>query len=216
MSKPKVLVDVDDTIADTQHVLIEQVNGRLGTSFTFDAMTREHREKEIEGWAKTVREILTEPEVMLTTKPSEGALEAFRFLVSSGYEAHIVSSRQEPLHDATAKWLHLHGFARHIHRIHPRPTSERGADFKVRIAKEQGFSAAFDDTFDVVVALTAVVPSVYLIDKPWNRGHDDELPPNAIRVEDFSHGVTDFLMAEHGCPCVGDPPCDDCPVGSNA
>lgn len=205
----RVLVDVDDTISETQHVLIREVNRRLGTNFTFKEMTRAHREKEIPAWGEGVREVLSDPDTMLTCQPSCGALEALKSLCKAGFEAHIVSSRQEPLHDATAAWLKLHGFADHVSHIHPRSGSEGGTDFKVRIAREQNFVAAFDDTFEVAVALADVVPLVHLIDKPWNRGHDEELPDNVVRVDDFASGVDEFLR--YPCPCIYDPPCEGCP-----
>lgn len=191
----RVLVDVDDTLSDTQLVLIREVGRMTGQTFKFDEMTRAHREKEIDGWGEGVRQVLNDPEVMLTCQPSHLALEGLSLLHAGGFEPHIVSSRQEPLHEATATWLDQHGFAKYVSAIHPRLNGESGNSFKVRIAREQQFRAAFDDTFEVVVALAEVVPVVYVIDKPWNRGHDEELPDNVERVESFYDGVEEFLYA---------------------
>jgi len=194
MTKTKrVLVDVDDTLSETQHVLIREVAKLTGQHFPFDEMTREHREKEIEGWGAAVREVLKDPEAMLTCQPSHLALEGLKLLRAEGAEPHIVSSRQEPLHQATAMWLDMHGFAKYVARIHPRLNGEGGNEFKVRIAQEQQFVAAFDDTYEVVQSLAEVVPTVYMIDKPWNRGHDDGLPSNVLRVESFRDGVGRFI-----------------------
>lgn len=189
----RVLVDLDDTLSDTQVVLIREVARLTGHTFKFDEMTRAHREKEIEPWGGGVREVLKNPDVMLTCQPSHLALEGLSLLRAGGFETHIVSSRQEPLHEATAAWLDQHGFAKYVSAIHPRLNGEGGNSFKVRIAREQEFLAAFDDTFEVVVALADVVPTVYMIDKPWNRGHDEELPSNVKRVESFYDGVEEFL-----------------------
>lgn len=193
MANNRVLVDVDDTLSDTQLVLIREVEQITGKHFAFDEMTRAHREKEIDGWGKAVREVLKNPAAMLTCQPSHLALEGLSLLHAGGFEPHIVSSRQEPLHETTAAWLDQHGFATYVAAVHPRLNGEGGNEFKVRIAREQNFRAAFDDTFEVAVALAAVVPTVYMIDKPWNRGHDEELPTNVERVESFYDGVEEFL-----------------------
>jgi uncharacterized HAD superfamily protein len=201
----KVLIDVDDTISETQTVLLKHINEELGADFTYDEMTRAHRAKEfahnadsktvqrVEKWGNAVRGLLKRPDVMATCEPCEGALDAMIDLYWSGYDLHIVSSRQDPLHRTTEEWLIKHGFRNFIEQIHPRPSDERGTDFKVRVAREQRFGLAFDDTFEVCAALAEVVPVVYLIDRPWNRGHDDELPDNVTRVDSFQDGVRHYL-----------------------
>lgn len=190
----RAMIDVDDTIADTQVFLLEEINKTVATPFLFDEMTREHREDNDHlDYGKKVWEILKQPQLMAQVKPYPSALDSMWDLWLSGWDLHIVSSRQEPLHTCTRQWLKDHGFESIIEKIHPRPTYTKGSKFKVDVAREVGFTVAFDDTFDVCVTLAAVVPKVYMIDKPWNRGYDDELPNNVIRVNAFTEGVSELL-----------------------
>lgn len=202
-----ILCDVDDTILDTQLVLIERARDLTGEEWIYDDMTRDYRAKEfahndsgeaerrVTLWGDTVREILKEPDTMMKCQPSDGALKALLDLHYRGRDVHIVSARQTPLHDVTERALFEHGFIEGVHSIHSRPTGERGTDFKVRVANEIGFEACFEDTFEVAVALAESehAPWVYLIDKPWNRGYDDELPYTVRRVSSFAHGVETYL-----------------------
>lgn len=194
-----VLIDVDDTIAETQRLLIEHINAELGSYYEFENMNRRYREDlddDTRQWTEAVWDTLKRPDVMQRMQPSEGALEAMEDLVVIGYEPHIVTARKEILFDATKNWLKTHGFDEYYEFIHPRQPGESGVEFKIRIAEEVGFAAGFDDTYEVAVALAEHMPTMYLIDKPWNRGDDCPLPDNVVRVESFDYGVTKLIM-EH-------------------
>lgn len=192
-----VLVDLDDTIGATQVNMLDHMNTTYGTAYTYEGMTREHREKYDSPYGRYVGEILRQPDIMAKVQPFPGALEALTELRDNGYDVHIVSARKEPLHDCTLKWLNDHGFDKIISQVHPRPGRESGKSWKRRIAEEYKFVAAFDDTFDVCQELGYVEGlNVYMIDKPWNRGFDSELPPTVARVEDLSVGVQRFLAGQ--------------------
>lgn len=193
-----VLVDVDDTISDTQRHILEWM-AEQGAHYEFEQITRDFRERGRDTdpeYERLIRHALDEnPELLAATKPYDDALLAFRELRDYDFTIHIVSSRQTPLHDVTAQWIRDHGFLPHVEQIHPRPPGVKGNAFKRSIADEQLFVAAFDDTFEVCTELAAADPGcqVYLIDKPWNRGYDSELPRNVKRVDSFSAGVDDLL-----------------------
>lgn len=198
MSKA-VLCDVDDTIAETQRLLIEYINGKLGTDYRFEEMDRRYREDlddETRQWTEAVWDTLKRPDVMQRMEPSEGALEAMEDLARIGFEPHIVTARKEILFEATKNWLKNHGFDEYYKYMHPRQPGESGVEFKIRVAREVGFVAGFDDTYEVAVALAEHIPTIYLIDKPWNRGVECPLPSNVVRVESFDYGVTKLIM-EH-------------------
>lgn len=196
MSKA-VLIDVDDTIAETQRLLIEHINSQLGADYRFEEMDRRYREDlddDTRQWTEAVWDTLKRPDVMQQMLPSEGALQAMEDLTVIGFEPHIVTARKEILFEATKNWLKTYGFDEYYKFIHPRQPDESGVEFKIRIAREVEFVAGFDDTYEVAVALAEHIPTMYLIDKPWNRGDDCPLPDNVVRVESFDYGVTKLVM----------------------
>lgn len=189
-----VLVDVDDTIAATQKHLLVEVNSQFGKTYVWDQMDRNMREKHDHDYGQLVWEILNQPDRMVSIEPLPGALKAMERLHAADYEIHIVSARRELLHKVTEDWLQEHGFADYIERIHPRPGAGNGRVWKRGVAEQMGFVAAFDDTFDVCVELGKVPElEVYMIDKPWNRGYDEELPVRVGRYRDFEEAVDSFL-----------------------
>jgi uncharacterized HAD superfamily protein len=196
MSIKRALVDIDDTIADTQKMLIEKVSENTGHKYVFEEMDRDYREGDGEHtklWREAVWDILKRPDVMITVSPSKGALEAIVELGNNGVDPDIVTARKQILADATGEWLETHGFAHHIHQRPIREDGESGVEFKLRVARENNYDVAFDDTYDVAVALADIIPTVYLIHKPWNDGHP--LKENMIRVNSFSEGVRHYLDA---------------------
>lgn len=187
------LIDVDDTIAQTQITLIDYVNKTHGGDYKYETLDRHYREDtspEVATWTKHVTEAIGQPAVMETIAPAPDALEGMVLLVDHGVSNHIVTARKEHLFETTACWLKTHGFADHVYHVHPRGNDESGVEFKTRIAKTVGFDVAFDDTHQVCVALADIVPVVYMPEKPWN---DDPVPDNVIRVESFATGVKEYL-----------------------
>lgn len=193
MNQSVVLVDIDDTISQTQRVLLEHVNKVSSQKYLFDELTRKFREDKRSEYDQLVQPILEQADIILQTAPYIDALEGMKKLKHAGYDIHIASSRKENLHETTKDWLKLHGFIDFVSRIHPRSSEQKGNMFKISAAKTVGARAAFDDTLEVVNALADVVPVVYLIDQPWNRD-SGELPPNVTRVKSFSNGVDIFLQ----------------------
>lgn len=191
MSKPAVLVDIDDTIADAQTVLLEHVNRISPVKYRLEDLTRASRERNDNNYSLLVSQLLKQPDIIGSYLPFGDAVAAMERLHQAGFEIHIASSRREVLHEVTVQWLHHHGFANFITRIHPRSSTSRGHIFKVDAARIVNAVAAFDDTFDVVEALSATVPVVYLIDRPWNHG--ETTPANIKRSASFARAVDDFL-----------------------
>ena len=188
-----VLIDVDDTVAETQVFLLEKINALTGGSFAFEGMTRAHRESDTEHpeWKQHVWDLMAQPDEWAVIEPSPGAVDAFLELVHEGVIPHIVTARKSHMFRVTDQWLKDNGFWNYDLQVHRRGDAEKGAAFKCRVADEVGFDAAFEDTLDVALELAKHVRTVYLIDKPWNRNHD--LPGNIVRVASFADGVDRFL-----------------------
>lgn len=192
-----VLVDVDDTVAETQHFLIEKINGLLGGHYTFESMTRGHRENdpEFQEWNENVWALMKQPDEWELIEPSPGAVEGFEQLLENDVKPHIVTARKSGLFAVTDRWLKRFGFYFAGIEVHRRGDNERGGEFKCRVADEVGFDAAFEDTLDVALELAKHVNTVYLIDKPWNVFPEDLTPPNIVRVGSFADGVERYLDA---------------------
>ena len=191
----RLMIDVDDTIADTQKLLIEKINPLTDHRYSFEGMTRGHRENaaEFDEWNDHVRRLLKMPNDIALIKPSAGAQPAFERLFHHDFDPDITTARKAPLFDCTDQWLKEYHFWPFVNEIHRRRDNERGVEFKCRIAREYQFAAAFDDTADVVEALSRFVPVVYLINKPWNV--DTDFPSNVIRVKSFAEGVDRLLSS---------------------
>jgi len=186
-----LIVDLDDTLAEATRAILHDVNTKLPTPITWHELTRDHREANDGPYFHAVQTFLAEPERLLEYEPCEGAREALDHLAAAGYELHLVSARKEPLHEVTIRWLTRNRFAEFLQAVHGRPSTERGFEFKLRIARELRPIAAFDDTLEVAEALGGAGTRVYLIDKPWNRAPN--LPTNVRRAPSFSEAVDDLL-----------------------
>ncbi len=195
MNMKNILIDIDDTLANTMADMLIHANQMFNTKHAYKDLDRSFREGNgLHGkqYQIAVGEFLKDIDRVASIKPFSNALEKLKLLHENGYRLHIASARKEQLHDITERWLKTHGFVDYIHQIHPRSSNERSFEFKVRVARDNNIQVAFDDTHDVAVALAGAGVKVYLIDKPWNT--DDNLPANIIRVPDFATGVDEFLQ----------------------
>lgn len=195
MNKPTVLVDIDDTISDSQTVILEHVNRLSPIRYRQEDLTRASREQDNNHYNRLVAHLLKQPDIIGSYLPFADAAAAMKKLHQAGFEIHIASSRKEVLHEVTIQWLRRHGFADFVTRVHPRSSLSRGHEFKVKAAASVNAVAAFDDTYDVVEALSAAVPIVYLIDRPWNHG--EATPVNVKRAGSFAIAVDDFIMSKN-------------------
>ena len=186
-----ILVDIDDTLAQTQKHNLEYINSTHGKDYKFAEMTRGFREGENKEYDHLVGKFLKDKQLVSEIEPYSFALEALKKLHETGHTIHIASSRKENLHKVTEDWLQVHGFADYIHHIHPRSSEDKGKEFKVKTVQANDITVAFDDTWDVSEALANTGATVYMIQKPWNK--DEKLPSNIIRVDNFAKGVEKFL-----------------------
>lgn len=194
--KKSVLVDIDDTLADTQVKLLEYANSKSVRQYAYHEMSQKFREKQVPEWAGLVKDFLQQPDLVETVQPYSDAFSAMKKLHEAGYLIHIASSRKENLHSASVNWLKQHGLIDFVTEIHGRMDNNRGSEFKVASANKSGAIAAFDDTLGVVTALAGAVETVYLIDKPWNQ--TQKLPVNVVRTSSFADAVDLFLGARSG------------------
>ena len=191
MKKTTVIIDIDDTIADTQVRILAWINERSERVYTWDEMDRSYREGKQPEYEIYMQQFLADPDLASGVAPYQDALESIKSLHKAGLELHLVTARDTSFDRMTQEWLKAHGFIDYIEHTHHRPAHQHGRDFKREVATALLPLAAFDDTYDVGLELAHGGVYVYLIDKPWNLG---EMTPAAMeRVPSFSAGVRQFL-----------------------
>lgn len=186
-----LIIDIDDTLTNTQREILEYVNAHSDRQYRYEEVDRDIRDDDGSECSRLTQDFLRRPDLVGQIKPIDGAPEAMARLSEAGYELHVVSARKENLHDVTIEWLEVNGFMPYIAEVHRRSTGQRGFDFKVAVANQLGALAAFDDAYEVALALAGLEMGVYLIDRPWNTSK--RLEKNMRRVESFAAGVDEFL-----------------------
>ncbi len=198
-----VLVDIDDTLADTQVAMLRYINQKSKRPYRFEELTREHRERSVPEYDKLAKEFMDRPDLIARCTPCADALDALKRLHGAGFAIHIVSSRREPIHDITLEWLREHGFADYVTEVHPRSSKQSGREFKRLISEKIRPAAAFDDTMEVAEALSQIGVTVYLIHKPWNAS--ETLPRNVSHAETFAAAVNAFLSRDRASSAPAPP-----------
>ena len=183
----EVLVDIDDTIAQTERAFLQKVNRELGKNIRLSDLTFEGRKN----LSPSVQEILdrffTDKEAILLIPAYPSSLAGVRFLHEAGYQIHVVSSRKSPTRYYSRQWLETHGFGPFIAEVHPRDKNMSGPEFKLTIAQKTQAEAAFDDQIKIARTLAQNNILVYLVSRPWNlelRRFD-----NVLRVSSFHQGA---------------------------
>lgn len=169
--KPIIMVEIDNTLADTQRAFTEYLASTPEGSVDPESLGTELRGDGLEWNNPYVREFIesrNHRETVLAIEPYPSSMRALKKLTDIG-DVHIVSSRIENWHEPTKLWLASHGFMSMVAGVHLRGVGERTVDFKRRLAKQLNADYAFDDSVEVALGLKSMVKGVYLISQPWNR-----------------------------------------------
>ena len=186
MSK-EVLVDIDDTIAQTQKVIVQKINSHLGRNLRLSDFTFEVRENLSPSVQEILKNFFVDREAVLLVPVYPSALNGVKLLHENGYGIHFVSSRKSPTRYYTRDWLETHGFGPYIAEVHPRDRNLSGPEFKLSVARITQAEAAFDDQIRIAQTLAQNGLIVYLVSRPWNS----ELKrwSNIKRVRSFKQGA---------------------------
>lgn len=196
-SKAVVLIDIDNTIAQTQHAYIRYANTLSNKPFIFEEITREYADDAADPFEALVRGFIASTDYKNTVEaiePYPGIREAFALLHGAGLKLCVASSRIEGWHQPTAQWLDTHGLLPYVDSLYLRTQDIDSGDFKQAVAALCGARYAFDDSASTG-KLLAAMDTFYLIDQPWNR--DTVLPNHMLRVESFKYGVLHLLSGIH-------------------
>lgn len=171
MRKNNIIVDIDNTLADTQGAFLEYITKKSGRQIPLNSIRTELRGDGLGWYEPYAREFILSTsyeDTVLRVKPYSTSVEAMELLNTIG-DVHIVSSRINNWHDATHQWLKNHNFTEKVRSIHLRDVNEKSVDFKKRIIAQLEGDYLFDDSMDIAIELKNVVRKVYLIDQPWNE-----------------------------------------------
>ena len=191
--KKTVLVDIDNTIAKTQHAYVNFANSVKGGAFKFESITKEFSDDQNDRFESLVREYISSTNYSMTVEaiePYPNALIAFKNLKAAGFRICVASSRIENWHPSTAYWLEYHGFIQYIDQLFLRTEDIDSAGFKQEVAFAVQPQAVFDDSYQTAKILSSI-DSVYLIAQPWNNYI--MTTDNITRVSDFAEAVSIFL-----------------------
>ncbi len=195
MARPTILIDIDNTIAQTQQAYVAYANTLSPTPFIFETITREYADDMDDPFEALVRGFITSTDYANTVEaiaPYPGILKAFQDLYGAGFRLCVASSRIENWHQPTAQWLETHGLLPYVDSLFLRTQDIDSADFKRAVAELAGVHYAFDDSAHTS-SLLPFVKAFYLIEQPWNR--DASALEHVVRVKDFETGVRQLLGA---------------------
>lgn len=187
MPDVNIVVDIDNTLADTQSALLEYVARMSGGRIPSVIVRKELRGDGVEWYEPYVRRFIESTNYQTTVlgiKPYATSIEAMEVLSTLG-NVHIVSSRINNWHDATYEWLRLHNFQKYIQGVYLRDINERSVNFKKRIATEIKADYLFDDSLDIVLELGSSVRTSYLINQIWNTDFFIEPVKTVIRCDNL-------------------------------
>lgn len=193
MTRLTILIDIDNTIAQTQQAYVAYANTKSPAPFVFEEITREYADDMSDPFEALVRDFIMSEDYISTVEaisPYTGILQAFQDLYSAGFRLCVASSRIESWHQPTAQWLETHGLSPYIDSLYLRTQDIDSADFKIAIAELTNAHYAFDDSAQTSLILPSI-KTFYLIDQPWNR--DAAVPSHIVRVQSFADGVRQLL-----------------------
>lgn len=190
-ARPKriIMIEIDNTLADTQRAFTEYLTATAKGAVDPDSLATELRGDGLEWNNPYVREFIESKDhrdTVLAIEPYSSSMRALKKLTELG-EVHIVSSRIENWHESTRLWLASHGFMTLVSSVHLRGVGEKTVDFKRRLAKQLGADYVFDDSVEVALGLKGMVKGVYLISQPWNRN----FIPSSVGTISQHHSLLD-------------------------
>lgn len=107
ISKPRVLLDLDDVITDFADELVSRYNRKYGTNFTKEHCTRWELNEIFE---HNILELIDEEDFFESVKPKDGAVEYIKkWIEEDGFDVFVVTSCLKPEnYIKKIKWFNNH------------------------------------------------------------------------------------------------------------
>ena len=191
MKKCIAVIDIDNTIADTQNTIREYLEKKGVNPARLTSNKEEFRDDITKDFNTHISEFIhsTDYENTLLTIPLiSGVLQALQVLNKS-CDLYIVSSRINNWHAPTMTWLHSTRVMPFIKKVYLREVSESSVAFKKRVTAELKADVLFEDSLDIIRSLENI-QTRFLIDQPWNQ--DNISTDKYTRAHSFAEAVATF------------------------
>ena len=194
ISKPVLVLDCDDVLAQWVKSLYLWYNKTYGTSFQYTNYTIYPAFREI--WGVTQAEAVervnrfAEEGHLIYLDVVDGAFDALTVLVEC-YELHVVTARSDFLDQVTREYIERH-FQGLITDVHFANHNEAHRREKHDICNELNAVAIVDDSPENILGCAAVVENAILFRAPWNINM--QLPSNGYRVTSWAEIVPLIML----------------------
>lgn len=186
LSKPRVVCDIDGTLAERDLPALVAINSKFDTHFRYHDMTERNMDwcpdKKIRKWYEKHKH---DPIFLVDLPPYEDAIWALWSLRSGGYNVTIASDREPELLQISKEWLAEQGIQYDDIRI-----GEGEKERLAETASPDNPMVFFDDNPKRTEDLPRPGVVVYLLDRPWNQ--DVQTNANVIRVKSWPQLLTHF------------------------
>ena len=192
MKKIIAVIDIDNTIADTQNSIRQFLEEKGVNPARLHAYSNEFRDDLDEDYSGYIAEYIYSEnyeETVFRIPLFPGSLEALETL-SKICDIYVVSSRINNWHNPTHEWLKSQQINNFIKGCFLRDKSEASLAFKMRVIEKLDADIVFEDSLEVVRSLSDTTRS-YLIDQTWNR--DVRVTDRYMRFNSFSDSVSAFI-----------------------
>lgn len=182
----KLGIDIDGVIADSQPVIIAELNARFDKNFTLADFVEFNPQRMYGIDRKQLDRFIMEREghIIKTVQPMAGAIEAIDQL-KGDFGIHLISARSPIFLKESIDWLKKYSF-------HYDGIMHLGQHDKREACSNEGVALFIDDNLKNVQQVTSACRiKAYLFDATYNQG---ELPPLTRRI--FSWREALHLIAE--------------------
>lgn len=180
----RILVDYDQTLADTQTAMNNAMNTVFGKTFSLDGITSWINDgyfTDEENEYRWGAQCFLNEKLQSNVKPVVGAIEGMFHLLESGHRPMVVSDRPTELFEVTRDWLDNQGldmvrllFTRHKHS----QSQDSDKMTKYQAAWAHRLEYVIEDAPHHVTKFAdkPYIKRVFLLDYPYNRVH--AVPPH--------------------------------------
>lgn len=197
-NKPKIWVDLDDTLADFYRPFLNWFNEKNGTNHKFDE-THDYEVSKYLGCTPEdthfmMRDFILKKSHLL--QPYENSKEVIKY-IKNKVDLIIITARTEDVRWVSQYWLETHFWKdtfKDTYFLGNHLDSEHKAT-KAEICIQEGIMLLIDDSLKNISQCTSNGVNTILYDKPWNRKHILKHISNVERAKNW-YEILGILMSK--------------------
>lgn len=188
---PDIIMDIDDVICNTNPVLLDLINRKVGETKSMNDFVDHDLTKIFTNITKQeIYDIIVENELFLKIEPIPNVKQALQALMDAGYNIHFCTARNH-LPNAkkqTEMWFEQHNIPVHNSILY---TNYGESKSKTYEKVSTCFAYMFDDgPFNIVDAIDhGSVLKPVIISQPWNNTFDYYLKTPSLYDFCIQHGL---------------------------